>query len=218
MTHEEAVGSQASERYLLGEMSELERFQFEEHYFGCLECAESVKTGARLAAGVRKAYAEPAQQADHTTEVVRWRRWFQPPAWVPSLAAAALLGLVIYQGLVVVPGLRRSLSPQSLTPALVHSLSRGEPDVVRLGPGAPVLLLAAETESARPGARLSYRLAEIRGAEVSSGTAVGPAPGFPLLLLIPSRVVRPGRQYLLEVRELPPGTGRAEFAFRVELP
>ena len=33
----------ASERYLLDEMSQDERDQFEEHYFSCVECADEVR-------------------------------------------------------------------------------------------------------------------------------------------------------------------------------
>ena len=162
MTHEEAVGSQASERYLLDEMSELERFQFEEHYFSCLECADSVKTGARLAEGIRASFAQSAKAADRKPEPIHRWRWFQFPIWIPSMAAAALHLVAGYQGLVVVPGLERSMATQSLTPSLVRSASRGEPDVVRLDPKAPFFLLAVETEVARPGERLSYTLQEIR--------------------------------------------------------
>jgi hypothetical protein len=52
MDHRNAVSSNASERYLLGEMSEPERFAFEAHYFDCLECAADVRAGAVLARGV----------------------------------------------------------------------------------------------------------------------------------------------------------------------
>ena len=48
MDHRNAVASKASERYLLGEMSEPERFAFEAHYFDCLECATDVRAGASL--------------------------------------------------------------------------------------------------------------------------------------------------------------------------
>ena len=42
MDHSHAISNHASERYLLGEMSEPERFDFEAHYFECVECAEDV--------------------------------------------------------------------------------------------------------------------------------------------------------------------------------
>ncbi len=35
-----------AERYLLGELSAEEREKFEEHYFSCQQCADSVMAGA----------------------------------------------------------------------------------------------------------------------------------------------------------------------------
>src|SRR5579864_2649641 len=43
MTHEQAVGSQAVERYLLGELTEDECSAFESHYFDCPVCFEQIK-------------------------------------------------------------------------------------------------------------------------------------------------------------------------------
>ena len=42
MTHQQALDGLASERYLLDEMTEGERFEFEAHYFDCVDCAEDV--------------------------------------------------------------------------------------------------------------------------------------------------------------------------------
>ena len=53
MTHQRAVESMASERYLLGEMSDEERDLFEEHYFECSECAEDIRAAERMRTAVR---------------------------------------------------------------------------------------------------------------------------------------------------------------------
>jgi anti-sigma factor RsiW len=53
MTHEQAVEKQATERYLLEEMPELERFAFEEHLFDCPICADDVRAGAIMQGGVK---------------------------------------------------------------------------------------------------------------------------------------------------------------------
>ena len=44
MDHREAIESQAVERYLLKEFSASERDEFEEHYFGCGECASDLRS------------------------------------------------------------------------------------------------------------------------------------------------------------------------------
>lgn len=43
MTHEQAVRSQAVERYLLGELTQEQREAFEGHYFDCAICFEQIK-------------------------------------------------------------------------------------------------------------------------------------------------------------------------------
>ena len=43
MDHTTAIALQAAERYWHGSLSEKEREQFEEHFFGCAECAEEVR-------------------------------------------------------------------------------------------------------------------------------------------------------------------------------
>jgi hypothetical protein len=43
MDHTTAITLHAAERYWHGSLSELEREQFEEHFFGCAECAEEVR-------------------------------------------------------------------------------------------------------------------------------------------------------------------------------
>src|SRR5438045_3517943 len=58
MEHRDALTTNASDRYLLGEMSEPERFDFEAHYFECVECAADVRAGHALARGVRAVCAE----------------------------------------------------------------------------------------------------------------------------------------------------------------
>jgi anti-sigma factor RsiW len=52
MTHEQAVRTFAAERYLLGEMSELEQQDFEAHYFDCAECADDVRSNVKMACGI----------------------------------------------------------------------------------------------------------------------------------------------------------------------
>ena len=49
MEHTEAVQLKAAERYVLGELTGDLRAQYEDHYFGCAECAESLKLAAMFA-------------------------------------------------------------------------------------------------------------------------------------------------------------------------
>jgi len=84
MEHNEATDTLAAERYVLREMNETERDAFEEHYFGCATCADDVKHGAALSAGIRsqRAAASPAG----SRAAVAW------------LAVAASLALITFLG------------------------------------------------------------------------------------------------------------------------
>ena len=60
MDHAEAVQTNATERYLLGELNAAEVDAFEEHYFDCMSCADDVRTGVQLLDGGRQLVREPA--------------------------------------------------------------------------------------------------------------------------------------------------------------
>lgn len=53
MNHEEALQLEAAEKYVLGELSQSLRDQFEKHFFECQECAFDVKATAGFVDNVR---------------------------------------------------------------------------------------------------------------------------------------------------------------------
>lgn len=59
MNHDEAVGTSATERYLLHELPDADRDAFEEHYFGCMLCASDVHAASALIESLPAAYAKP---------------------------------------------------------------------------------------------------------------------------------------------------------------
>ncbi len=108
MDHTEAVETLACERYLFDELTPEDRDAFEEHYFGCAECAADVKAEAAIVAGVRAGKA--GQQP---------RRW---AFWGSVAAAAALAFVVVWQNTVVIPGLVRERDA-ALQPGVLSILS-----------------------------------------------------------------------------------------------
>ena len=89
MEHSEASDTMASARYLLGEMTEEERNAFEEHFFGCSECARDIRDGSTMMDSIRaeKAIAEP-------------RKTVRAVPWVIAAAAsfaAAFFGFVTFE-------------------------------------------------------------------------------------------------------------------------
>jgi hypothetical protein len=54
MSHDEAERTKAVEGYLLNDLSEEERLNFEAHYFECEVCAAAIFAGQSLLEGIRK--------------------------------------------------------------------------------------------------------------------------------------------------------------------
>ena len=201
MTHAQAVASHAAERYLLDEMPELERYTFEAHFFDCDECAESVRTGARLregvAAGLMPAVPAAPAVAAAPAAVPAASGWRAALPW----AVAALLALTMgYQSLWVVPGLReQGVGMQALAPVTLRAATRGAETTIPR-PTTGVITFALDVNGVAADTRLAYDLRTADGSSVASGTAVAPSPGTPLLLLVPASAVRVAGSYVLTVR------------------
>jgi hypothetical protein len=200
MDHQHAVQTLAAERYLLEEMAEAERDEFEAHYFECAVCAESVRSGAVLADAARAGrISAGTASAAGAAAVPSPRRSFA--AFAP-LAAAATLALVAgYQTFVTVPGLRRQLeAPQALAPIAVPPVSRGEGIVVSRHQTDGPVVLALDINSGALSTQLVYDLRTDGGDVVLSGQAPVPPQGTPLLLLLPGKSLTSG-QYAIVVRD-----------------
>ena len=196
MDHIQALADKASERYLLGEMTEPERFAFEAHYFECSECAEEVRLGAALARGIRAVRREDAALRPHALDAPsertanRWWGWLTPAALVPSAIAAMLACVVGYQSLVTIP---RMGGPRALTPVVLRAAARGDEQTVTREPGQPYTALQFDVNAADPGVALRYELTPEGGAVRIQGVATAPAPGVPLQVDAPNADLnRPG--------------------------
>ena len=126
MDHQEAIGLSASERYLLGELSPLERDDFEEHYFSCHDCATEVRLTAQFMDGARRELVrsqtqQRARPAAGRSSVGDWLATLWKPAFLGPVAALLLL-FVGYQNVVVVPHLARTVA-QLRQPALLTAVS-----------------------------------------------------------------------------------------------
>jgi hypothetical protein len=85
MEHAEAARKFAAEQYLLGELSEAEREEFELHFFSCSDCADTVESGAAFLANARAVLSEErAFGRQPAAPQKRW--WFFGTSW--GLAAA----------------------------------------------------------------------------------------------------------------------------------
>jgi hypothetical protein len=195
MTHEQALTTLASERYLLDEMTAPERETFEEHYFSCVACAEDVRTAGLMRDG---AHAGLLEESVARVVPFRPRQWYQSAA-LPWALAATLALVAGYQTLVTVPALRPLNEPRALAPVTLRPASRGQEARIAIGPDSAAITLAVDASSAVSSGELSYDLRTAAGFLVLSGKAAAPSSGAPLLLLVPARAVNTPGRYVLSV-------------------
>jgi Putative zinc-finger len=155
MDHSEASRLMASEKYLLDELSPTEMEEFEEHLFGCHDCAMDVRAGSVFLEQGKLELANSEADTQRIAAEVRPSRgfsWWRAAFAIPAMAI--LLIVVGYQNLVTYPALKGALAenraPRILpAAALVSSATRGaEPSVIRVNTGEPFLLpvdIAAQT-------------------------------------------------------------------------
>ena len=85
MTHQQAVDTLAAERYLMDEMSEADRQEFEDHFFSCELCADDLRIATAMLQGAKAGFAGTATSGRVlpmvvTPPVVRRQAWYRSVA------------------------------------------------------------------------------------------------------------------------------------------
>jgi anti-sigma factor RsiW len=214
MTHQQALDTMAAERYLLDEMPEVEKHQFEEHFFDCDDCAEEVRRGELIRQEVRRAKSQPRRNAGLSLVAPRRPVWRRPMAVLPWAAAATLALTTGYQSLVVVPTLERANAPQSLSPVMLREATRGAVPVVKVSREQRFVTLGLDVTA--PAKEATYDLLDQAGVTILSGRTSLPPSGAPLFLLIPADELGRQGRYTLVVRDTAsPGATSSEYGFDV---
>lgn len=124
MDHNLAIENNAAERYLLGELNEVEIEEYEEHYFSCPICAQEVKLGSEFIDHARKVFKtdlipEPMPVNRFSTAWGRFWSSVRQPA--PAFAFVALIfvvGISVHQMSVI-----HDLKEQAMAPQLLAATS-----------------------------------------------------------------------------------------------
>lgn len=120
MNHDDAVRQMLTEQYLLNELTPELREEFEEHFFGCEECALNLRATAAFIEQSKGVLAARPTEKAAPVPARSWAGWLRP-AWV--LPVMALLLIVIgYQNFVSVPKLNQSYQDSS-TPRILPAVS-----------------------------------------------------------------------------------------------
>ena len=222
MTHDRAIATHATERYLLDEMPELERFQFEEHYFACAECAEAIRTGGLMRDGVAQGLVteEGARgKEEGTTGKEEGARGKEEGArgkdgWgrlLPWAVAASLAVTTGYRRWSSSPGCAtRSSAPGAGAHHAASGLSRRLAD--GRSPHHRRHLLRARRQRHRR-RRAPDVICRPRTARRWPRVPRWRHPGAPLLLLVPATAFSSSGSYTLTVGPDAGGAGVAEYRF-----
>jgi hypothetical protein len=206
MDHSQAMASKAAEQYLLGELKGELRYQFEEHFMSCPECARDIRAGAAFVESAREVLRskalEPARArvgADSTTS--RLAMLFRPLILAPAFAI--LLAVVAYQSAVKIPLLESALSraqaPSTLTSfSLINENSRGGGPKVLMAPADQPFTLYVDIPPQPSFASYNIEVQSERGTRFALTISAEEAKTT-VQVLVPASRLRPG-QYTLVVR------------------
>ena len=145
MQHGDAMRAMASEKYLLNELTPELREEFEEHFFGCPECALDVRAGAAFLEHSKVVLAEPAPRpvavAAQSQPENWWSVWLRPTLVVPVMAL--LLMMIGYQSLTLSKSknaIASAQAPRILASASLVSARGDKIPVVTVRANDPFLL------------------------------------------------------------------------------
>ncbi len=196
MDHEMSMRTQAAERYLLGELPPAERDAFEQHYFDCQECAESVRLGFQFSENARSVFREEARRTNRQepSKAAGWFAWLRPGFLVP--ATACLLAVAAYQNALQIPALRARITglekPLVLSAVVLTPSSRSAIPAVTLASSAPFLQLTLAVGAVRPAERYEWRLRSESGKIISALPMAKLDPGSNITVLFPARSLSAG--------------------------
>jgi hypothetical protein len=111
MDHSEALGLQAAEKYVLGELPAQVREAYEEHCFTCHECATDLEATASFVEGCRSVFRAEGPvhtKARRSTLAFGSFPWLRPAFAIPIFALLVLI--VGFQNVVTIPRLKSATS------------------------------------------------------------------------------------------------------------
>lgn len=195
MDHQAAIDQQFADRYLLGELSEPERDEFEEHFFVCPECAADVQTGSLFVANARAVFQDRRNRPRRENrESVGWFGVFRLHPMLSSFATVAVAVCILlgYEEAYLRNQLRQANAPEIPETITIRPLARGAetPDVVPQGTALLLMHFVLPPEAYQD---YSY---EVVG-EAGSFRASGRVPSSQisdeaLSLAIPLSTMKPG--------------------------
>jgi len=209
MEHDQAIRSQAAERYVAHELSPAEQDAFEEHFFDCPACADDVRFELTFAANVRAVVleqrTEPRPAPEPYGTKTRENRW----AWlrlrpVMAFSYAANFVLAAGFGYVLLTGGHESAVPRFTQPYFAPGPTHGGGEVhaIPTGETSYVVRFLAPNGANQS---YSYEILDSAGRRESSDSLQAPASEDDSLYLLVPLAKLPAGVHTLVVRGGPGG-------------
>ena len=213
MEHANALKDYAVERYLLGEMTDSQKDEFEAHYFECRECGEELRAASAFLDNYRQVAAEepvvmpaPSRQRD-------WFAWLRWTFLQPALTGALAL-FIGYQSFYQIPKLQ-NLAQAPVVEARLDLGARGDADVVVVPKGERIQF-AIPINPSQWAETYQVTVTPVAGGKPVAFTAAGPARDRASSLRIMVPVDLASGVYDVALRWPPNGTGSARITIKSE--
>lgn len=204
MDHSTATRNAVAESYVLGELGDEERAEFEEHFFTCPECAEEVKTLTTFVDDAKVVLAKDKERssswlADAARRLLRVS-WQPLPALPAAAAVLLLLGVTVYQATVTVPRLQHEVA-QARAPQATSwhflSVARGDPPEIHVSENQRMIGLTLSRSGYEAYTHYRVDVRDATDTQVQSTVVPAPPAGDELQLLIPVAEIDPGAYALV---------------------
>ncbi len=199
MDHQISTRTQATERYLLGELEPLEREEFEEHFFDCAECAENVRTGFLFAESAKAVFREEACRAVEPLYPAKRRKWLifmRLPRLAVIAAGLSIVAFSSYQNVMQIPALYTRLSqlqrPQVVASVELKPASRSPVPSIVIPKGAQFFQFSMPVNVVAPAEKYQCDLHSESGRFTATIPVSGLVADSQLTLLIPTDSVSTG--------------------------
>jgi hypothetical protein len=191
MEHEMAEQQQTASKYLLDELSEDERVEFEAHMFDCPICADEVKKDFTIAENLKEVVRERKDEVSERSSV--WTRWLQPASWIPTFVAAALAVVVCFQ-LGRPPVYQAQIIPDG---SQIVPAARSNPVPLKVDRSNKFLWLSFRVDSSRPDKFICDFQNDAGATVLSVTTQPATSTAFLLNVPVPAKLFPPGRYRMI---------------------
>lgn len=205
MDHKEAVDTMAAQQYILDELSPTDRDAFEEHYFGCAECAADVRDGAQIADTIRNGKTSRAAAPSR-----RWRA-----GWLAAAATVPFITFLGYQNVMLRSALVAARSARVIhSVSLLNAESRAGGEEVVVENASQPFGIYLDIPPRANATRYFLTIVDSSG-RVRVTQAVTPEEARESVqLVVPGNLLTPGH-YSLRVRTEPAGAPDSVWSFAV---